>query len=203
MKIITTPFYGLFLSIIVGAGYFNVTEVNKDNLEQARQNAVRDFSKTKLFTIDSVFSVSLRDTIYRLSLKKLGEHHYEWVRAKTYANMIALTISGCTPQFPFDTTMRVDKQTKIPSRVIEKSGRIFYRWDDSYPLTDSTLKLLDKHQLILRRRGEHRNKFRYPDFDELKKGAHYYFCRSNPSIYKEIVTNSGIGYYDPPKLACK
>jgi hypothetical protein len=126
------------------------------------------------------------------------------VRGKAYPEIIAVNIVSTPFKFLFDTTARMDMQNRvIPTRVIEKDGRLFIWNDDHYTLTDSTLKILNKFHLV--ERGTKRDLDRFLIFgtDDSKRGATYYFCRSNLSVYKRVITNVAIGYYNPPHITCK
>ncbi len=43
-----------------------------------------------------------------------------------------------------------------------------------------------------------------PEFsnDDNQKGVDYYFRKNDVSKYKRIITNIGMGYYEPPRLKC-
>jgi hypothetical protein len=169
---------------------------------QARLNAIQDFSKTKLFKKDTVFYISFYDTLHRVGTKKIGQNNYKSVAAKAYPNIIAVNILGYPNKCFFDTTVSLSNQKAIPSRFIENNGKVFIWWDKNCPLTDSTIKVLDRYHLIAR--GGHNDWVKFiPGTDDSKQGIDYFFCRSNLSISKKKITSIAIGYYAPPKLKCQ
>ncbi len=86
---------------------------------------------------------------------------------------------------------------KLPSRYVIEDGKLFYWWDDQYPVTEEMLAILWKYNLL-------QKDLIIPEFstDDSQKGADYYFCKNNLSKYKRVITSKGIGYYKPPKLKC-
>jgi hypothetical protein len=170
--------------------------------EQARLIAIKDFSKTKLYKMDSVFIVSIEDTFRRMVLTKTGDHNYKFVVGKTYPNIIAVDILGEENKFFLDTTVALTSQNVIPPSYIEQNGKLFIWRDKQHTLTDSAIRVLDKYHMFKRGRGDDWAKFE-GSIDDAKQNASYYFCRNNLSVYKKKITNVGTGGYDPPKLNCK
>jgi len=84
---------------------------------------------------------------------------------------------------------------------LEKEGKLFFWWDSSYPLTEKTLATYKKYDLLQDDDGL----IQTPDFitDDALKGAYYFFCTNDLSSYKKVITNTGFGYFDPPKLNCE
>jgi hypothetical protein len=171
--------------------------------DQARLIAIQDFSKTKLYKEDSVFDVTLYDTLYRVAYDTISKNHYRSKRGKAYPDIIAVDMLGFPHKYFLDTTVDLSHQKGIPTRFIEQHGKLFTWWDKYHPLTDSTIKVLEKYHLI--GRGGHKDlyKFLSQATDESKQAIDYYFCRSNLSVYKKKITGIAIGYYDPPKIKCK
>jgi len=199
-----TLFYGTYLSLIVGAVPLNVGNANIGSDDQLRQTAIQDFSKTKLFKMDSVFYVTLYDTVHKVDQQRIDQHNVKSVIGKVYPAIIAVDIGATNFKYLFDTTARMDMQNKgIPTRVFEKDGRLFLWRDRHCPLTDSTLKELNKFHLVERGTKKDLDRFLFFGIDDSKRGAHYYFCRNNLSTYKRVITNKAIGYYDPPNVKCK
>jgi hypothetical protein len=197
------PFYK-YVFLLFGIAPHNEGKIQNEDYKQVRLIAIQDFSKTKLFKVDSVFYVSLYDTLHRVALKKIGKGNYKSVIGQAYPKIIAVE-TGSTPfKFFLDTTIKMDVQNKkIPSRFFEKDGRVFLWSDKYYPLTDSAVKVLDKFHLIVRKRKNDLDKLWDFETDDSKQGTDYYFCRSNLSVYKRVITNVAIGYYNPPHITCK
>jgi hypothetical protein len=204
MKLICIiPLVSFWLFIIFQNASVNIANTPTDTLKQARQTAMLDFSKTKLFKMDSVFDVTSYDTLYRIAEQPIGPGKFKGVIVKTYADIIAVNIIATPFRWLLDTMERIDIQNKrIPSRAFEKDGRLFLWWDKRFPLTDSTLNILNKFHLIERGSKSDYSRFLGLGFNDSKRGADYYFCRSNLSVYKRVVTNKGTGYYDPPEIDC-
>jgi hypothetical protein len=175
---------------------------NTGGSEEAIQNAILDFSNTsRLYKKDSIFSVSFYDTLYRMVLENVAGKNSRWVRGNHLANIVSVSISGNNYQFLLTANTKVGSNGKLPSRTIEKNGKLFYWWDEDYPLTEQVFTLFKKYHLFQDDMNGV-NDFPSNSIDDAKKGVHYYFCRNNLSVYKKIITNTGIGYYDAPKLKC-
>jgi hypothetical protein len=164
--------------------------------------AISDFMKTRAFKKkDSVYSVAFRDTLFRMVLTKLDNGNAEWIPGKLYDGIIAVRISASNYQFLLADEAKVGSKGKLPSKFIVKNGKLFYWWDNNYPLTQEMLDILKKYDLFQDNQG---GLITIPinRTDDSQKGSHYYFCREDLSKFKRIVTNIGMGYYDPPNLNC-
>jgi len=163
--------------------------------------AIRDFSKTKLFKKDSVFWVTLYDTLHHAAVDTISKNSYAYRRGQAYPNIVAVDIIGWPDKLFLDTTVDLSNQKGIPSRFIELNGKLFIWWDKHYKLTDSAIEMLDKYHII--GRGGHNDWYKFmPGTDDAKQSAQYYFCKSNLSVYKKKITIIAIGHYDPPNLNC-
>jgi hypothetical protein len=167
------------------------------------QNAILDFSNTsKLYKKDSVFSISYQDTLYKMNLEELDNGTSRWVEGDIQKGIVAVSISANNNKLLLTSETKVGSKGELPSRFIEKEGKLFFWWDDDYPLTEEALAVLKKYDLLQDDEG---GLITVPDFiiDDAQQGAHYYFCRNDISKYKRVITTKGMGYYDPPKLNCK
>jgi len=203
MKIIYISLFSLCLSTISAVISSNAGSISARSYDQARQIAIQDFSKTRLYKKDSVFLISVGDTFHRMTLKRINEHEADWVLGNIYPELITVDIGPYSPnKFFLDTTVDISAQTRfIPSRWIEQNGKLFFWYDKHYTLTNNTIKILDKYQLL--RRGGPNDLERYSFvIDDAAQGAQYYFCRSNLNVYKRVITSVGLGYYDPPNIRC-
>jgi hypothetical protein len=154
-----------------------------NNQEDAIQMAILDFSTiSKLYKRDSVFSVEIHGLVNNVDLLivNVGKNNKKLLVTKD-------AIVGSTG--------------KLPSRCFEKDGKLFFWWDDNYELTENTIALLNKFNLL---QDDNNGTIKIPDFiiDDAQKAAHYYFCKEDISSYEKVITNKGIGYYDPPALKC-
>lgn len=187
----------------------SLIKTGENTKDKAINNAVLNFSNScKLYKNDSVFSVSFEDSVFLLAFDRGASR---WYRDKFYDDIVLVSISAhrisvpCEEhcdKFLYTTNTTVGSKGKLPSRYIEKDGKLFYWWDDDYPLTEEMLAILWKYNLLY---DDTKGLIGFPQFtiDDSQKGAHYYFCKNDLSKYKRVITNIGFGYYKPPKLKCK
>lgn len=151
--------------------------------DDAIQIAILDFSNTdKLLKRDSVFSIEI-------------------VGLPNNKDVMVVNIGKNNRKLLLTSDAKIGSIGKLPSRYFEKEGRLFFWWDDGYPLTEETLATFNKYHLL---QDDKNGTIKIPDFiiTDAQKDAHYYFCKSDISGYKKVVTKKGIGYYDPPSLKC-
>ena len=175
-----------------------------ENLQEtAIHNAILDFSKNcSLFKKASVFRVNFSDSVFNVAiLERVDEKSYkdgrthEWKRGSLYDGIVSVEISA---NVDYQYYYSEETKAKLPSRYIIKNDKLFYWWDDNYPVTEEIIAVLWRYNLL-------QTDLIIPEFtiDDSLKGAHYYFCKSNLSEYKRVITNIGLGYYKPPQLKCK
>ena len=186
--------------------------------ETAIHNAILDFSTNcNLFKKASIFSVNFNDSVFNVAiLEQVGGRNYkdgrthEWKRGSLYEGIASVSIlayricefcGDCCDKFLYTTKTTVGSKGKLPSRYIEKDGKLFFWWDNDYPLTEEMLAILWKYNLLC---DDTEGFIGFPDHttDDSQKSADYYFCKSDLSKYKRVITNVGLGYYKPPKLKC-
>ena len=174
-----------------------------ENLQEtAIHNAILDFSTNcNLFKKDSVFSVNFSDSVFNKGIfVRVDERSYkdgrthEWKRGSLYDGIVSVEI-GVNVNYQYYYSE--ETKTKLPSRYIIKNGKLFYWWDNNYPVTEEMITILWRYNLL-------QTDLIIPEFtiDDSLKGADYYFCKNNLSKYKRVITNIGLGYYKPPKLKC-
>lgn len=155
-----------------------------DLRNDAIQIAITDFfEKCNLQKTDSVFSVNIyidNDDILGLSISGVHEN-------KIYPS----------------SKDRIGEPTDIfPSHYIERNNKLIYWGDSTQILSNDIVHILNKYNQI---DSTFINEEKaYPEFiiDEEVKGAHYYFCKKDLAKFKRIITNKGMGQYNPPKLKC-
>jgi hypothetical protein len=207
MKINRFVYYFLVIILFESCISFKETSFRKMTIQTDDKNkviefAIQNFSKNcRLYKTDTVFSVCFIDTLHRLVLKKLDDRNYKWVRGEIYEGIVAVCIVGTYNSFLLTKDTKIGSKGTLPSRFIEKDKKLFYWWDDDYPLTEKTLEIFHKYNLLQDDEG---GIIKIPDFitDDSKKGVDYYFCKNDLTKYKKVITNKGIGYYKPPKLNC-
>jgi hypothetical protein len=181
-----------------------MTQTGESMQAVAIHNAILDFSNScKLYKNDSVFSVNFNDSVFNEAvLIRDNEGAMHWKRGSLYSSLVSVEISA-SPEYKFLITSntKVGYKGHLPSRHIIKDGKLFYWFDDSYPLTQEMLDLLWKYNLL---QDDDGGLIISPDnpINDRQKCAHYYFCKSDLSKYKRVITNIGLGYYKPPKLKC-
>jgi hypothetical protein len=200
-----TTLYSLLIAIMaMPLGCRPVKKALKQGLitNDPIQIAILDFSKTcRLYRQDSVFHVSITDTVWRLALKQYSNREYKWVNDYKYDDITAISILGTNNQFLLTAKVKIGGTHQIPSRFIEKNGKLFYWYDDNYPLTAEVIAVFKKYHLFQDDQGG-LIQFAQKVTDDSKKGIDYYFCRSDPTIYKKVISNKPLGYYDAPLLKC-
>ncbi len=124
-------------------------------------------------------------------LKQKDENNFYWDKDKFYESVVTVSIlANSGYQFYYSEETYV----KLPTRYNIINGKLFYLWDDNYPVTQEMITVLWKFNLL-------QMDLIIPDFstDDSQKGADYYFCKNNLSQYKRVVTSIGLGYYKLPK----
>ena len=162
--------------------------------------AISDFvSKCSLFKKDSVFKVSVEDTLVKLSFQS---EQSRWVLDTVYQNVLVVEILGLmdTKEWYFSDAV-IGSKGKLPSRYVIVKGKLFFWEDDDYPLTEEILSVFKRYNILT----EMMERGALPDnpINDAAKAADYYFCRNDVSNYKRVVTHVATGYYEPPKLKCK
>lgn len=195
----------LTLLVLLGScGAFKKELAQTGGQNEAIQNAILDFSNTSgLYKKDTVFSVSFQNPLYRMVLEETEDGNGRWVEGQPYDGIVAVSIGAdYNKMLLTDSTKVGNKDVKLPTRYIEKDGKLFYWWDDDYPLTQKTLDILDKYDLLLNDDMDGVVEFYNFTTNDDRKGVHYYFCKNDLTKYKKETTNKGIGYYDVPNMDC-
>lgn len=160
--------------------------VIKGGREVAIQIAVNDFlDNCSLRKMDSVFSVNIytdNNELLVLGISRMHENKI-YPSSKDKIGMSSL---------------------KFPSHYIERDNKLVY-WcmnDSAQTVTEEIVNILSKYNQI--DSAFVNEEKAYPEFviDESIKGADYYFCKNNLAIFKRVITNKAIGWYNPPKLKC-
>ena len=103
----------------------------------------------------------------------------------------------------FSVYIDIDNEDILGLSISGEYGNKIYYWVDSINvLTEEIIRVLAKYNQIDSSFVSYEKA--YPDYllDESIKGADYYFCKNDLSIYKRVVTRIAMGWYDPPKLNC-
>lgn len=195
----------LSIALLLGScGAFKKELVKDGGQKETVENAILDFSNTSgLYKKDTVFSVSVHDPLYQMVLKETDDGSGKWVEDKPYQEIVAVSIGASYNKVLLtDSTKVGDRNVTIPTRYIEKDGKLFYWRDDNYPLTQEALNVFKRYNLLLE--DDFDGVMEFYDFttDDAQKGVDYYFCKNNLLKYRKVVTSKGIGFYDAPELKC-
>jgi hypothetical protein len=153
-----------------------------------------------LFKEDSIFSVNFADSVFKKNIfvsvdrSKNNGISTKVIKGSLVEGEIRVGILG-ENNFKFYCTK--DFTRTLPTRYVIKKGKLFYWRDKNYPITEELISVLRKNNLL-------EDYDMFPNgFDDSKKGADYYFCKNNLSIYKRVISRLAPGGYEPPKLKCK
>ena len=127
-------------------------------------------------------------------MKQVDERNFHWVKDKLHENIVTVEISANNNyQFYYSE----ETKENLPSRYVIIANKLFYWWDNDYPVTEEIIAVLWKYNLL-------QKDLLIPEFstNDSKKGADYYFCKNDLSNYKRVITNKGMGYYKVPSLKC-
>lgn len=173
----------LFYMVFSGCVTFRDKLVATGSTNEMIANSIVDFTHcSSIIKHDSVFSVS----VYQSSAKhgrvvRVGRHNF--------------------PLLWTDENIIGQKGGSLPTRFIVRNGLLFYWKDEDFPLTTEAIEQYKKYNILRIFRPDDV----LPDFetDDAAKAVHYYFCKNDLRKYKRIISNIGVGYYDPPKLNCE
>lgn len=185
--------------LIESCGSFKKELFQTGGIEEAIKNAVLDFSNTSsIYRKEKVFSITFQEPLYRMILEKTNNENGKWIEGKPYKGIIGISISSNESKIFLPADIKIGSKGKLPSRYIEKEGRLFYWWDDNYPLNKETLAILYKYNIL------ESDEISALDFriNDAQKGVHYFICKTDLSIYKKVTTAQAIGYYDMPNIKC-
>ena len=147
------------------------------------KKSIANFSKVpKLYEKDSVFVV--------------------WIKKLTFRDdVIVVTIGSSPTKILLTPRTKVGSKGTAPSRYLEKDGKLFFWWDNNYELTEEIFAIFSKYNLW---QDDENGINDVPSsrYHESRKGAHYYYCKTNPNTNKRKITRIGLGAYEPPVLKC-
>lgn len=177
------------LLIIYALTYLTACASYKESLvkvgdhSDAINNAIIDFSNTtKLYSKNRIFNASLYESQDEdLLIVRIG------------INNMKLLLTD---------KVEVGKiGGKIPTMFIEQEMKLFFWYDDNYPLTKEALEIYAKYDLL---QDDENGVIKIPAMviNDSQKAAHYYFCKENLRSYKKVITNRAIGYYKAPAVNC-
>ena len=167
------------------------------------KSSILDYSnKSRIYKKGTVFYVAYYDNLKKMILEESNDGNSKWVKGGIYKEIIAVSILINPIKVLLTDDIKVgEKGNNMPTRYLEKNGKLFYWYDDDFPLTQETLDVFSKYNLLQDNEG---GWVTSPDLliTDSQKAVDYYYCKNNFSKNKKITTNVGIGFYDAPKLNC-
>lgn len=175
--------YIVLLLVAVGCTTLKKGLVQQGDINEAIENAILDFSRTT--------SIYKKGRVFSISVYENNDKNQFIVRVGTSSTKLLLTKSTLG-----------SRGEKFPSRFVKRDDKLFYWWDKNFAVSKETIAMFKKYDLLQDDEG---GVITIPDFviNDKSKAAHYYFCKTDLSIYKKVITDKGIGYYKPPSLSCK
>ena len=191
--------------ILTGCSSTRISTSHKaDNLQDSVINlAIRDFSTNcHLFKIDSVFHVSYRDSVFRKgTVTQINQKDNEdrlthrFVRGDVIDGVVCVSIIG---NGDYKFYYSEETMSSLPNRYAVINGALFYWWDNRTVSADEIVQILKKYNLF-----QTYSIIPVYTSDEKARSADYYFCGNDLSKYKKVLSNKGIGNYNPPIPHCR
>jgi hypothetical protein len=171
-------------------------------LSVANCNSSKNIQKNKTANVDEAINFAISDFS---KIKKLYKHDSTfWIILYTIPknpDIVVVDIARNNAKLLLTKDVKVGIKGTFPSRYLVKNGKLFFWEDKDVPLTSEALAVFKQYDL-LQHDDNGRRKTASFTIDESKKGAHYYFCKNNFSVYKRVITNIGVGYYTAPLIKC-
>ena len=203
--------FGIFLLSVMAAicsfklsASVPVNQYDRNSYKEKRIHAaINHFSLSyPLYDNNTVFAVSYADTVFSRTYKT-ENYKTKWKNGKPYEGIVAVSIFRKLGSLYVTSDDIKSRNNKIPSRYLEKNGKLFYWYDSSISATEESLALFKEFGLVKEpQKSEDFEEVRTIIFDD-EKGVVYFFCRENPLIFETIRTNRPLGTYAPPTLECK
>jgi len=160
-----------------------VTSSNEE-LSDPIQIAIKDFIRvSNIYKKSQVFYINKRNAVNN-------------------ENVLIISITKNFTKLLSTALTTVGSTGKMPSRFVEKDGKLFYWWDNDFPLSEEALTVFRKYDLL---QDDEKGTIQFPEstLDETQKSAIYYFCKNNFKVNKKIETNRGQFYDQAPEIDCK
>lgn len=170
------------------------------------RTAINDFTSKErsLKRSSDVFSVVVHDSIYRMVLEETTEGVEKWLVGKFYPDLIAVDIIAYGGKFIYsDSLFQSKKLNGLPNRYLEVSGKLFYWTDGLEHPTQEVVDVLSKYDLLVSHDLDGITDFYNTPISDDQKGVHYYYCRDKSTLFKKVVTDRALGYYEVPKTPCE
>lgn len=171
--------------------------------DEAIQNAITDFSSTSsIYRTNDVFVLEVYDPLFRMTLKNIDNRNDKWVKDYPIEGIIAVKVSASNNKMLLTDSVLIGSKGKLASRFFEKDGKLFYWWDDDYPLTKEALDIFKKFDLLTDNDLDGAIEFFDSGVNDAQKAVHFFFCKTDLRNYRKNTSSVAIGYYTPPELDC-
>ena len=108
--------------------------------------AISDFvSKCSLFKKDSVFKISVEDTLVELSFQS---EQSRWILDTVYQNILVVNVFGLINKVWYFSDAVIGSKGELPSRYAIVKGKLFFWEDDDYPLTEEILSVFKMYNIL-------------------------------------------------------
>jgi hypothetical protein len=173
----------LLLLFFISCSSWKGNLVTEGSYNQAIENSIIDFLNTS--------SLSKKENVFTLKINDES------------SDIISVSIFGNKNKIYPSPDIQIGKVTnKIPTRYIEKNGKLFYWYESKAILTMDLVKKLSAYKIIDSTNVKEVIVLPEYSVDDSKKAVDYYFCKNNLLKYKKVTTSITMGYYDMPKLEC-
>lgn len=166
----------LFLFIfIISCKSWKSNLARSGNIEAAAINAIIDFNKSKYGKFDTVFNLDIihKDEFIGIGIISAPEKIY---------------------------IIKTNKSNVLPTRYIEFEKKLYYWYDNNYPISEQVVQKLLQYKVI-----DSVETIADIDFvnDDARKSVNYFFCKDDLRKYKRIFTNKSLSSSLPREIICK
>lgn len=193
MKVLSLSIITLFLALPTGCNNSTNAKQNSKTGKNAIELAIADFYTTNSLINDyKVFAVAHSEVLQLVKLMDDPE-----TSDNVYQSLTAVIITADALKLSEDISSKIGtKGITIPSRFIEKDGKLFFWWDKDYPFTEEAYNTFKAFGVI------DDNPHSRDNSNQVKEGIKYYFCTKDLSKFVTLNTNQDINSVKPLPLLC-
>ncbi|WP_179344870.1 hypothetical protein [Winogradskyella ursingii] len=198
MKLMTTIFFSF---LIIQQGCNSEKRYTREfSMEDSTiiESTILDFSKNStLYQTSNLFSVNKEQILKSVKTDNPKNKNYSLINGLPYQNLIQVTITANpSTESKFDASQIGDKSKLIPSRYVERDGKLFVWIDEDYPLTEKTYQILKKYNVVQNDRNSEQAEIAQPE------NQYYYFCPNNINKFLRLELDQNINTLNDPILDC-
>ncbi|MHA4895371.1 hypothetical protein ACXZ1K_11500 [Pedobacter sp. PWIIR3] len=190
------------LTFVVTLGLVNLAVAQSSIRLAAANKAIHEFvSNSKISSKAKVFWVAVNDNLARYELQKEPDSngvHFS-IPVETFDGIFVSIKVECY-QYPV-SKLGLANNPILPTRALQVGEKLFIWRDKDNALTEETLTILRKYNLLFDDEGGVRNVMEKV-FPTKYKPTYYYFCRTDLTKFKTILTWNSSEYVSFPKLKC-